>query len=997
LGANDAVLQKTPFSFDVSVWEFFLPLIAGARLVMAEPGGHRDPEYLAETIRERNITVLHFVPSMLRAFLEEPAASKCGDSLRDVMCSGEALPYDLVQRFFSVIGGNVGLHNLYGPTECAVDVSFWECRRDDERRTIPIGRPVANTQLYVLDERMQPVPIGVAGELYLGGVQVGAGYWGRPELTSERFVPDSYTMWPAPGIDPARLYKTGDLARWLPDGVVEYLGRLDFQVKLRGFRIELGEIESAISAHPAIREVVVVAREDLPGGAALIGYYSVRGDEHPSSAELRTMLRASLPEYMVPAALVELPTLPLSPSGKVDRKALPVPMDLAPAEVAFVAPRSVNEEKIAQIWRDVLGTDSVGMSDDFFDLGGHSLLAMRVAGRIHSATGVRIGFRELFTLRTVEAQAERVASSAGAPDPAGDGIVPRADASVAPLSFAQEMLWLQAQMAPGSATYNVPMALRIRGHVDGARLRAALATLAERHDALRTSFDEGSDGPVQRIADTARVKLLDVDFSSWDDDEREDAALTSARRAATEPFDLARAPLLRATLVRLSGDDAILALVAHHIVFDGGSIAVLLDELFTLYEGGALPATGARYGDYAAWQRGHLAGAALESLRAFWSSELAGAPDRVALPADAAARGAVGEGRRVEGVIGANTLHALKALGRTHDATLYMTLLAAFQALLYLVSGQEDIVVGSPVSGRDREEVERTIGFFANTLPMRTRFDADVTFATLLGRVRDSALRAYEHQDMPYEQMLMDRITPGAGAEASLFSALFVQQDDAAHARTLGDAVAEPISLALDSAKFDLALSVRDDGDGLHASLHYRASLVSDAAAAELLARFGRLLDAIAANPDARVQELEGGTMPAAAVPTAIPAEHATSEYLSPEGPVEEVIAGVWAEMLGKARVGRDDRFFDVGGHSLLATRIVARVSSLLRARIPIRAFFADPTIRGMAMALLAVEEKPGQTEAVARAVLKLRSMSPADRAKLAATRATAKQTHETT
>ena len=579
LDASDAVLQKTPFGFDVSVWEFFLPLLAGARLVMAEPGGHRDPSYLAEVIVDQKITVLHFVPSMLRAFLEEPAAARCGTTLRDVMCSGEALPYDLQQRFFAIVCGdshNVGLHNLYGPTECAVDVSYWACIRDDERRTVPIGRPVANTQLYVLDEAMEPVPIGVAGELYLGGVQVGAGYWGRPELTADRFVRDPFSA-----DSQARLYKTGDLARWLPDGVVEYLGRLDFQVKLRGFRIELGEIEAALSAHAGVREVVVVANENLPGGAALIAYYSTRGDDKPTSAELRTLLRGSLPEYMVPSAFVELDTLPLSPSGKVDRKALPVPEELAAVQAEFVAPRTAAEEQVASIWRDVLHVEQVGVHDDFFDVGGHSLLAMRVAGRLHSATGVRIPFRELFTLRTVESLAARIASVGQ--QSSDDAIPVRADRTDVPLSFAQELLWLQAQMAPNAATYNVPMALRIGGAFDMGRLRNAIKVLTERHDALRTSFVEGPDGARQRIAETARTNVMEVDLTGWDAEDREDAALTNIRRAALEPFDLTRAPLMRVSVVKIAPDDAILLIVVHHIVFDGGSVGILLDEkLFAL-------------------------------------------------------------------------------------------------------------------------------------------------------------------------------------------------------------------------------------------------------------------------------------------------------------------------------------------------------------------------------------------------------------------------------
>ena len=992
LDATDRVLQKTPFSFDVSVWEFFLPLLSGARLVMAEPGGHRDPAYLAEVIGVQSITVLHFVPSMLRAFLEEPLAARCGATLRDVMCSGEALPYDLQQRFFTIVCGDahrVGLHNLYGPTECAVDVSYWACVRDDERRIVPIGRPVANTQLYVLDEAMEPVPIGVAGELYLGGVQVGAGYWGRPELTRERFVPDPFATGPASA--DARLYKTGDLARWLADGVVEYLGRLDFQVKLRGFRIELGEIEAALSAHDDVREVVVVAREDLPGGAALIAYYSTRGGTKPSPAELRALLRASLPEYMVPAAFVELDALPLSPSGKVDRKALPVPEELASAETEYVAPRTPMEAQVAAIWREVLQAEQVGVHDDFFDIGGHSLLAMRVAARIHRATGVRIPFRELFTSRTVESLAVRVSSATEQTD---EAIPRRADRSDAPLSFAQELLWLQAQMAPSAATYNVPMALRVNGAFDTVRLRSALAALTQRHDALRTSFLEGADGARQRIAPTVRVNVMELDLTGWDPEDREDAALTTVRRSALEPFDLTRAPLLRAMVVRLAPDDAILLLVVHHIVFDGGSVGILLDELGAIYEAGSaddLPAVVAQYGDFAAWQRERLSGSRMDVLRAFWSAELAGAPERVSLAKESGARGAEREGRRVEASLAAEALPALRRIGRERGATLYMTLLAAFQTLLHLVSGDGDIVVGSPVSGREQAELERTIGFFANTLPMRSRFDDNPSFDTLLRRTRDASLRAYEHQEMPYEQLLLDRMTERTAPNAALFSILFVQQDESAGERSMGGARATPVPIALDSAKFDLALSVRDDNDTLHASLHYRADLMEDATAAALLARFGALLDLIAANPLTPVRELEGDSgVSVTSTPMDDQLAHAEDEYLAPEGPVEEVISGVWSEMLGRARIGRDSRFFDVGGHSLLATRIVARVSALLRARIPIRVFFADPSIRGMAASLIACEERPGQTSAVARAVLKLRGMSADDRKRLAATRSSA-------
>jgi amino acid adenylation domain-containing protein len=388
LGGHDAVLQKTPFSFDVSVWEFFWPLMTGARLVIARPEGHRDSAYLVDLIRERGITTLHFVPSMLRVFLEEEGLEGCG-SLKRVICSGEALPHELQERFFARLPA-VELHNLYGPTEAAVDVTYWACRRGDERLTVPIGRPVANTQMYVLDAHMQPVPAGVAGELYIGGVQVGRGYVGRPELTAERFVPDPFSK--APG---ARLYKTGDLARHLADGAIEYLGRLDYQVKIRGQRIELGEIEAVLDQHPAVGQSVVMAREDTAGDQRLVAYVVPR-ETAPTSAQLKEHLLRTLPPYMVPAAYVFLQALPLTSSGKVDRKALPAPERSALQQAAYVAPRTATEKVLAGIWAEVLKLERVGMEDNFFELGGHSLLATQVMSRIRYAFDVDLPLITLF-------------------------------------------------------------------------------------------------------------------------------------------------------------------------------------------------------------------------------------------------------------------------------------------------------------------------------------------------------------------------------------------------------------------------------------------------------------------------------------------------------------------------------------------------------------------------------------------------------------------------
>jgi acyl-coenzyme A synthetase/AMP-(fatty) acid ligase/acyl carrier protein len=409
----DCVLQKTPYSFDVSVWEFFWPLLSGARLVVARPGGHKDPAYLAGLIRSERVTVCHFVPSMLRAFLLEPGLEESCASLRDVMCSGEALSYELQERFFARLGSR--LHNLYGPTEAAVDVTAWECRRGDPRRLVPIGRSVANTQMYVLDRHGREVPAGVPGELHIGGVQLARGYLNRPELTAERFVSHP---------ELGRLYRTGDVGRWLADGALEYLGRTDHQVKLRGVRVELGEVEAALAMHPAVREAVAVAREDSPGDQRLVAYVVPGMAAGVSAEELRDFLRGKLPEQAVPSAFVVLQSLPLSPNGKVDRKALPTPTNERPApDDSYVAPRDATEETVAKIWAEVLGIDRVGVHDNFFEIGGHSLLATQVLSHVRQTFTVDVPLRRLFEEPTVATLARAITEGRGESKDGGIGRV----------------------------------------------------------------------------------------------------------------------------------------------------------------------------------------------------------------------------------------------------------------------------------------------------------------------------------------------------------------------------------------------------------------------------------------------------------------------------------------------------------------------------------------------------------------------------------------------
>ncbi|MBJ6766222.1 amino acid adenylation domain-containing protein, partial [Myxococcaceae bacterium JPH2] len=572
LSPSDVVLQKTPFSFDVSVWEFFWPLLVGARLVLARPGGHQEPAYLARLIRDSGVTTLHFVPSMLHAFLEEPSVHSCL-SLRRIICSGEALPVELASRALLRLP-SASLHNLYGPTEAAVDVTSFHCLPSESRRSIPIGRPVFNTHIRILDSLFSPVPPGVPGELFISGLQVGRGYLNRPDLTAERFLPDPFS--PSPG---ARLYKTGDLARWLHDGNVEYLGRSDFQVKLRGLRIELGDIEAALEQLPNVLQSLVLPLHDASGSLRLVAYLSFSNDSPPPSlSSLRSLLLLKLPDFMLPASFVFLDSFPLSPSGKVDRKALPPP-DASSSSSEYVPPSSPTEVLLASLWAHLLHSPRVGSLDHFFELGGHSLLATQLLSRIRDSFHVELPLRSIFEAPTLEAFARRIDEAQSQTAPRVPALVRAPRTSTMPLSFAQQRLWLIDQLDPGTTTYNMPVALRLSGALDVEALRRALEVVLHRHEVLRTTFRETSDGPVQVIAAPERFTLSLVDLRAQPETERQREARRHAETEATCPFSLTTGPLLRASLLLLAEQEHWLLLSLHHIVSDGWSMGVLVREL----------------------------------------------------------------------------------------------------------------------------------------------------------------------------------------------------------------------------------------------------------------------------------------------------------------------------------------------------------------------------------------------------------------------------------
>ncbi|MES1240711.1 MAG: amino acid adenylation domain-containing protein, partial [Acidobacteriota bacterium] len=714
LTPDDRVLQKTPFSFDVSVWEFFWPLITGARLVVALPGGHQDPSYLVRTIREEGVTTLHFVPSMLRVFLDAPGAEPA--DLKRVICSGEALPADVVRRFHEILPG-VELHNLYGPTEAAVDVTAWPCVEDEP--SIPIGRPIANTTIHLVDPALGLVPVGIPGELYIGGVQPARGYHNRPELTAERFVPDPF------GSAGSRMYRTGDLARWRPDGAVEYLGRIDHQVKIRGVRIELGEIEAALADHPDVGAAVVIAKDQR-----LVAYL-VGGEKEA----LQAHLASRLPEAYMPSAFVFLDEMPLSPNGKVDRKALPEP-DAPVSTRERVEPSTPLERFLAGLWSETLGVEA-GIHDSFFELGGNSISGAVLVNRLQRELGEVVPVAAIFEAPTVARMAAWLSKGRRKLTP----LVARAprDGEELPLSFAQERLWFLDQLEPESPVYNIPVALRLGGALDAAALERALAGLVRRHETLRTTFGFRGGSPVQIVHPPAfmlaRIELSEDDLELF------------LRHEARQPFDLAAGPLLRATLVRLEPESHVLFLNIHHIVADGWSLGVLVREVAALYADRTLPELPVQYADFALWQREWLDRETLDRQIAYWRETLAEVPplDLVADRPRPAVRSSKG------GVVPVSFPAALRdgaaALALDGRASLFMVLMAGFQALLHRLSHQDDFAVGTPVAGRTRAELEGLIGFFVNTLALRSDASGDPAFRGLLERTRTRALDAFDHQD----------------------------------------------------------------------------------------------------------------------------------------------------------------------------------------------------------------------------------------------------------
>ena len=869
---GDRILQFASLSFDTSLQEIFPTLWGGAALVLRSPEMIESVAGFLARCREWGLTVIDLPTAYWHEVVAVASAEglELPRALRLVIIGGEAALPERFAQWEKLAAGRVRLINGYGPTEASVAATFWEPGANAAAalgRVVPIGRPIANTRTYVVDARMQPAPIGVAGDLLIGGAGVARGYRKRPDLTAERFIPDPFRG----GED--RVYRTGDRARWIPSGELEYLGRVDGQIKIRGFRVELGEIETALRGVPGVRDAVVRALPDASGTARLVGWVISEREHPPSVGELRRRLKESLPEHMVPSAFVELAAFPRTPNGKLDAAALPAPESARPElDSAYCEPRTAVERALADIWARVLGIGQVGVHDNFFELGGHSLLATRVVSRARDLFHLDLPLRELFAHPTVadlassidRRLADRLASPEPDAVPASETIGRRAGRENAPVSFAQQRLWFLDQLDPGLGFYNIARGYRLEGDLDVPALERAFRGIEERHEVLRTVFALTADGPVQVVGPAGGVKVSTTDLTGLPEESREREAIRLAEENAKRPFDLSRGPLLRADLLRLGERDHVLAVTVHHVAFDGWSLDVFERELGQLYEAfaagesPALPELPVQYGDYAVWQREWLAGEVLEEQLSYWKGQLKGAPAVLELsvsgprPPRQTFRGAT------ESLVLSKPLSdSVRRLAQAEKATLFMTLLAAFQVFLLRHSGQEDVVVGSPVAGRNRSDVEGLIGFFVNTLVFRTDLSGDPSFREAIERVRSVAIDAYAHQDVPFEKLVEELNPERTLSHSPLFQVMMILQSSSPDAGPVLPGISvSGLELEGQSAKFDLTASFVDTGERIGVRFQYNPDLFHAETVVRMLSHMEVLLAAIVQDPDRAVSRL---------------------------------------------------------------------------------------------------------------------------------------------
>ena len=865
---EDAIAHCSNPAFDASTFEIWGALLNGARTVIVPHQQLMDPAQFAQVLGQQKVSHLFLTIGLFNQYADTLA--EVFARLKYLITGGDVIEPNTVYRVLQQCPPKHFL-SAYGPTETTTFATT--CRLngkvDENRRTIPIGEPISNTRIYILDEQGQPVPIGVTGEIHIGGDGVARGYLNRPELNAERFIPDPFNS-----DTDARMYKTGDLGYWRADGVVEFVGRNDFQVKIRGLRIELGEIEARLGERPEVRETTVIVREDQPGDKRLVAYLTLQkgvlgagqdGDGAPVALDveaLRAWLKASLPEYMVPSAFVQLDAMPLTSNGKVDRKALPAPDLSALHTQAYEAPKGKTEQQLAAIWQQLLGVKQVGRHDKFFDLGGHSLLAVQFIARVRHDLGRELALVDFFSTPTIACLAETLDTTDGVteePICIVDHSVPL------PLSWAQHRMWLLEHLENVGSAYHIEGTVRFRGPLNQNALQLTLDAILARHEVLRTVFVQlpGESQPLQQVQPPSPFAMNTVDLSGLAAAERKEALHQALQRASERPFDLASGPLIRGELFVLAQDEHVLYLGMHHIVSDGWSLGVLFSEMAALYEAFAaghddpLPPLSVQYADYAQWQRQSLNEQRMEELLSWWQDTLAGAPALLELPTDrprAAIHGYVGSTLDIS--LGKTLSQRLIALARQHGLTPFMLLLSAWGLLMSRLSGQGEVVIGTPVANRERSELEGMIGFFVNMLPMRIRVERTQMLPDFLQQVQQCALDAYTHQQAPFDKII-EACRPERNASYSpLFQTVFALQNAPRTRMAIQGMALEMMPLERHTTQYDLLLSLEEGPDGLSGEISYNTDILDRETVERWAGHFKVLLEAMAGQEVACIGEL---------------------------------------------------------------------------------------------------------------------------------------------
>lgn len=836
---SDVLLAVTSLSFDIAVLELLLPLVTGAKILLASREATQDGLQLAQLLQQA--TMMQATPATWRLLL---ASGWTGQPQLKILSGGEALSPDLAHQLRSC---GSELWNLYGPTETTI----WSTQ-EAITESVSIGSPIANTQVYLLDAHLQPVPTGATGELYIGGLGLARGYHQRPGLSAEKFLPDPFAPMGA------RMYRTGDLARYQADGMIQHLGRIDHQVKVRGFRIELGEIETHLNQHPLITQAIVMAE-----GEALVAYGQLRGETEPSLNELRAWLRCHLPDYMVPARFTWVRELPLTPNGKIDRRALSTLECTAAASThTYIPPETETEKQLAQIWQEILGVEQVGLQDNFFELGGHSLLATQVVSRIRTQFSVDLPLQSLFRNAAI---ADLVPLIETASPLRSASLVPASREQALPLSFAQERLWFMDQLEPGNSAYNEPGMVVLDGQLDRTALQASLDQVIERHEVLRSTFPIEQGQPIQQISAELTLDIPLIDLQDLPASEQEQVMERLAIANAKHPFNLSQGPLLSTALLCLAPHKHILLFTLHHIIADGWSKGVLIQDLSQIYTalvtGGptALAPLPIQYGDFAAWQRQQD----LDPQLNYWRRQLGGDLPTLSLPLDTPRPEMRSQqGATVSLPLSPELSQALYQLGQQESTTLFMTLLAGFKLLLSCHTQQRDIVVGTDVANRNRSELEGLIGFFVNLLVLRTDLSGNPSFKALLQRIKTVALDAYDHQDIPFAK-LVDVLQPERQAGVMpLFQVLFVLQNAPTPTIELPDLTLTPIQQDTQTAKFDLALFVQETPETLIIHWNYSTDVFQSTTIERLAQQYIDLLQQGVTAPETPIETMTQPSAP---------------------------------------------------------------------------------------------------------------------------------------